>query len=42
MRSARGILTNGTVASMVMLTSVRAMAHNSLNIFLIVYMDEDL
>ena len=41
-RSARGILTNGTVASMVILTSVRAMAHNALNIFLIVYMDEDL
>ncbi|MCZ6615361.1 MAG: MFS transporter [Chloroflexi bacterium] len=41
-RSARGILTNGTVASMVMLTSARAMAHNSLSIFLIVYMDEDL
>ena len=27
---------------MVVLTSVRAMAHNGLNIFLIVYMDEDL
>jgi FSR family fosmidomycin resistance protein-like MFS transporter len=42
MRSARGLLRNGTVLSMVMLTSVRAMAHNGLNIFLIVYMDEDL
>lgn len=42
LRSARGLLTNGTVVSMVMLTSVRAMAHNGLNIFLIVYMDEDL
>ncbi len=42
MRSARGLLRNGTVVSMVVLTSVRAMAHNGLNIFLIVYMDEDL
>jgi FSR family fosmidomycin resistance protein-like MFS transporter len=42
LRSARGLLTNGTIVSMVMLTSVRAMAHNGLNIFLIVYMDEDL
>jgi FSR family fosmidomycin resistance protein-like MFS transporter len=42
LRSARDLLKNGTVASMVMLTSVRAMAHNGLNIFLIVYMDEDL
>ena len=42
MRSARGLLTNGTVLSMVVLTSVRAMAHGGLSIFLIVYMDEDL
>ena len=42
LRSARGLLRNGTVVSMVMLTTVRAMAHNGLNIFLIVYMDEDL
>ncbi|MCH2525670.1 MAG: MFS transporter [Dehalococcoidia bacterium] len=42
LKSARGLLTNGTVVSMVVLTSVRAMAHNGLNIFLIVYMDEDL
>ncbi|MDP6102322.1 MAG: MFS transporter [Dehalococcoidia bacterium] len=42
LRSAQNLLRNGTVASMVMLTSVRAMAHNGLNIFLIVYMDEDL
>ncbi|MQF48919.1 MFS transporter [SAR202 cluster bacterium AC-647-N09_OGT_505m] len=41
-RSARGLLRNGTVVSMVVLTSVRAMAHNGLSIFLIVYMDEDL
>jgi FSR family fosmidomycin resistance protein-like MFS transporter len=41
-RSARALLRNGTVVSMVVLTSVRAMAHNGLNIFLIVYMDEDL
>ena len=42
LKSARGLLTNGTVVSMVVLTSVRAMAHNGLNLFLIVYMDEDL
>ncbi|MBH42756.1 MAG: hypothetical protein CL787_04470, partial [Chloroflexi bacterium] len=42
LKSARGLLTNGTIVSMVVLTSVRAMAHNGLNIFLIVYMDEDL
>ena len=42
LRSARGLLRNGTVVSMVTLTSARAMAHNGLNIFLIVYMDEDL
>ncbi|MQG21137.1 MAG: MFS transporter [SAR202 cluster bacterium] len=41
-RSAKGLLVNNTVVSMVALTSVRAMAHNSLAIFLIVYMDEDL
>ena len=42
LRSARDLLRNGTVVGMVVLTSVRAMAHNGLNIFLIVYMDEDL
>ncbi|MDP7241036.1 MAG: MFS transporter, partial [Dehalococcoidia bacterium] len=42
LRAARGVLTNSTVLGMVVLTSVRAMAHNGLNIFLIVYMDEDL
>ena len=42
LRSARDLLRNSTVVSMVVLTSVRAMAHNGLNIFLIVYMDEDL
>ena len=41
-QSARPLLTNGTVLSMVGLTSVRAMAHNGLTIFLIVYMSEDL
>ncbi len=41
-QSARPLLTNGTVLSMVALTSVRAMAHNGLTIFLIVYMSEDL
>ncbi len=42
MRSAKSLLVNSTVIGMVVLTSVRAMAHNSLSIFLIVYMDEDL
>lgn len=42
LRSARAVLKNRTVLSMVALTSVRAMAHGGLNIFLIVYMDEDL
>lgn len=42
LRSARSLLKNTTVVSMVTLTSVRAMAHNGLAIFLIVYMDEDL
>ena len=41
-RSARPLLTNVTVLSMVVLSSVRAMAHNALNIFLIIYMSEDL
>ena len=41
-QSAWPLLTNGTVLSMVGLTSVRAMAHNGLTIFLIVYMSEDL
>ena len=42
MVAAKGLLVNPTVVAMVALTSVRAMAHNSLSIFLIVYMDEDL
>lgn len=40
--AAKGLLVNPTVLAMVALTSVRAMAHSSLSIFLIVYMDEDL
>ena len=42
MAAAKGLLVNPTVVAMVSLTSVRAMAHNSLSIFLIIYMDEDL
>jgi len=42
MTAAKGLLVNPTVVAMVSLTSVRAMAHNSLSIFLIIYMDEDL
>lgn len=42
MISARSLLTNPTVISMVVLTSVRAMAHSGLSIFLVIYMDEDL
>lgn len=42
MRSARRMIRNSTIFGMVVLTSVRAMAHGGLNIFLIVYMDEDL
>ena len=40
--AAKGLLVNPTVLAMVALTSVRAMAHSSLSIFLVVYMDEDL
>jgi MFS family permease len=36
------MIRNSTIFGMVVLTSVRAMAHGGLNIFLIVYMDEDL
>jgi len=42
LRSALPLLTNGTVVSMVVLASVRAMAHNALSIFLVIYMSEDL
>ena len=42
MRSARRMIRNSTIFGMVVLTSVSAMAHGGLNIFLIVYMDEDL
>ncbi|MDO8750312.1 MAG: MFS transporter [Dehalococcoidia bacterium] len=41
-RSAVALFKNATVLGMVMLASVRAMAHNGLSIFLILYMSEDL
>ncbi len=41
-RSVGPLFTNSTVMGMVVLASVRAMAHNGLNIFLILYMSEDL
>ena len=41
-KSARAMLTNSTVISMVAISGVRSMAHNSLGIFLIIYMNEDL
>jgi len=41
-RSARTMFTNSTVISMVAISGARSMAHNSLNIFLIIYMSEDL
>ncbi len=40
--SARPLLTNGTVMGMVLLSGVRSMAHSGLNIFLVIYMSEDL
>jgi FSR family fosmidomycin resistance protein-like MFS transporter len=40
--SVRPLLTDSAVLVMVALSSVRAMVHNALNIFLIIYMDEDL
>ena len=41
-KSARAMLTNSTVISMVAISGVRSMAHNSLGIFLVIYMNEDL
>ena len=41
-RSARAMLSNTTVLGMVGISGVRAMAHNSLSIFLVIYMSEDL
>ncbi len=41
-RSAKSMMTNSTVISMVGISGVRSMAHNSLNIFLVIYMSEDL
>lgn len=42
LRSALPLFTNSTVMGMVLLSSVRAMAHGGLNVFLILYMSEDL
>ncbi len=42
LKSARAMLSNSTVLGMVGISGVRAMAHNSLNIFLVIYMSEDL
>ncbi|MFH1141618.1 MAG: MFS transporter [Chloroflexota bacterium] len=41
-RSAAALFKNATVVGMVVLATVRAMAHNGLSIFLILYMSEDL
>lgn len=41
-RSAGSLLTNATVLSMVALSGIRSMAHSGLNIFLVLYMSEDL
>ena len=41
-QSARAMLSNSTVLGMVGISGVRAMAHNSLSIFLVIYMSEDL
>ena len=42
LRSAGSMLANKTVLGMVTISGVRSMAHNSLNIFLVIYMSEDL
>ena len=42
LRSARTMLSNTTVLGMVGISGVRSMAHNSLTIFLVIYMSEDL
>ena len=42
LQSMRPLLKNGAVLSMTTLTTVRAMAHNALNIFIVLYMSEDL
>ena len=42
LRSAKGLLTNSSVVSMVALSGARSMAHNCLGIFLVIYMSEDL
>ena len=41
-RSARPLLTNTGVLGMVTLSGIRAMAHRGLNVFLVIYMAEDL
>ena len=42
LHSAKGLLTNSSVVSMVALSGVRSMAHNGLSLFLVIYMSEDL
>ena len=42
LKSMRPLVKNSAVLSMTTLTTVRAMAHNALNIFIVIYMDEDL
>ena len=42
LKSVKPLLTNSAVLSMTVLATVRAMAHNALNIFIIIYMAEDL
>lgn len=41
-KSAKTMLTNSTIISMVIISGFRSMAHSSLSIFLIIYMSEDL
>ena len=42
LESVKPLLTNSAVLSMTVLATVRAMAHNALNIFIVIYMAEDL
>ncbi len=42
LEAVKPLLTNSAVLSMTVLATVRAMAHNALNIFIVIYMAEDL
>ena len=42
LKSMRPLIKNSAVLSMTTLTTIRAMAHNALNIFIVIYMSEDL